>query len=129
MPLVRIDLPNTTSDSDRHAIVEVVYDALINVVGAPSNDKFMILTSHDTSALVMDPTYLVERTERALIIQVTLNAGRTVELKKKFYRAIAEGLHEAIGLRTEDVFISLVEVPKENWSFGAGEAQYADNEN
>lgn len=78
----------------------------------------MIPNAHDPSTLIMDPTYLVERTERALIIQVTLNAGRTVELKKKFYRAIADGLHEAIGIRTEDVFINLVEVPKENWSFG-----------
>lgn len=36
------------------------------------------------------------------------------------------GQHEAIGLRTEDAFINLVEVPKENWSFGSGLAQYAD---
>lgn len=35
-------------------------------------------------------------------------------------------LQEAIGIRTDDVFISLVEVPKENWSFGGGVAQYAD---
>lgn len=128
MPLVRIDLPHTTSDSDRQAIVNVIYDALVNVVGAPIDDKFMILNAHDPSTLIMDPTYIVERTERALIIQVTLNAGRPVELKKKFYRAIADGLHEAIGLRTEDVFINLVEVPKENWSFGVGVAQYADEE-
>jgi 4-oxalocrotonate tautomerase len=75
---------------------------------------------------VIDPTYVVERTERALIIQITLNAGRTVEVKKNLYRAIADGLHERIGLRTEDVFINLVEVPKENWSFGLGGAQYAN---
>jgi len=28
-------------------------------------------------------------------------------------------------VRPEDVFVSLVEVPKENWSFGNGIAQYA----
>jgi hypothetical protein len=28
-------------------------------------------------------------------------------------------------MRTEDVFISLIEVKKENWSFGNGLAQYA----
>jgi phenylpyruvate tautomerase PptA (4-oxalocrotonate tautomerase family) len=56
---------------------------------------------------------------------VTLNEGRTLELKRAFYQAVADGLHERIGLRREDVLINLVEVKKENWSFGNGEAQYA----
>jgi phenylpyruvate tautomerase PptA (4-oxalocrotonate tautomerase family) len=55
-----------------------------------------------------------------------LNQGRTVDQKKRFYKAVADGLHERLGLRREDVFIGLVEVAKENWSFGNGEAQYAD---
>jgi len=60
-----------------------------------------------------------------VMIQVFLNEGRTTELKKAFYRAIADGLHQRLGLRKQDVFITLVEVKKENWSFGNGEAQYA----
>ena len=126
MPLVRIDLPATTPPDHRGAIIDVVYDALVNVAGAPDNDKFMVISEHGPGSLVMDPNYVVARSERALIIQVTLNAGRTIEVKKNLYRAIADGLHESIGLPTEDVFINLVEVPKENWSFGRGNAQYAD---
>jgi 4-oxalocrotonate tautomerase len=45
-------------------------------------------------------------------------------LKQRFYKALADNLHEAISLRREDVLINLVEVSKENWSFGNGEAQY-----
>jgi 4-oxalocrotonate tautomerase len=56
---------------------------------------------------------------------LTLNEGRTVEQKREFYRKVADGLHQRAGMRREDVFISLVEVTKENWSFGNGEAQYA----
>ncbi len=48
-----------------------------------------------------------------------------MELKKKFYRALADRLSAELGVRREDVFISLVEVKKENWSFGNGIAQYA----
>jgi phenylpyruvate tautomerase PptA (4-oxalocrotonate tautomerase family) len=55
---------------------------------------------------------------------VTLNAGRTTELKKKFYKRIAEDLSAELKVRKEDVFISLIEVSKENWSFGNGEMQY-----
>ncbi|KAE8763914.1 tautomerase family protein [Georgenia thermotolerans] len=126
MPLVRVDLPASTPPADREAIVEVIYDALVTVAGAPADDKFMVVTEHDRAGLVLDPHYVVERSERALIVQITLNAGRTVEVKKNLYRSIADGLHDRIGLRPEDVFISLVEVPKENWSFGLGEAQYVD---
>ena len=60
-----------------------------------------------------------------MIIQVTWNDGRSVDQKKALYNAIADGLHAAVGLRREDVFINLIEVKKENWSFGNGEAQYA----
>jgi 4-oxalocrotonate tautomerase len=59
-----------------------------------------------------------------VFIQLTLNAGRTIEQKKGFYRAVADGLHQRLGLRREDVLINLIEVGKENWSFGNGEAQY-----
>jgi 4-oxalocrotonate tautomerase len=61
----------------------------------------------------MDPTYRgIERSADALIIQLTLNEGRTVEVKKAFYKAAADGLHERVGLWREDVFINLVEVKK-----------------
>jgi 4-oxalocrotonate tautomerase len=92
----------------------------------PKDDRFQIITEHAPSDLVIDPTYLgIDRSKDAIIIQVTLNEGRTVELKKAFYKAVADGLHKRVGLRREDVFIGLVEVKKENWSFGNGEAQYA----
>ncbi len=66
----------------------------------------------------------IDRTT-VVFLQITLNSGRTVEMKQRFYKAVADGLHAALKLRREDVFISLVEVAKENWSFGNGEAQYA----
>jgi phenylpyruvate tautomerase PptA (4-oxalocrotonate tautomerase family) len=67
----------------------------------------------------------INRSRDALVIQITLNKGRTVDLKKALYKAVADALEHRIGLCREDVFINLVEVKKENWSFGNGEAQYA----
>jgi enoyl-CoA hydratase len=57
------------------------------------------------------------------MIQITWNEGRTVEQKEALYKAIAEGLTK-LGVRPEDVLIHLVEVRKENWSYGCGVAQY-----
>src|SRR2546425_8402848 len=77
-------------------------------------------------SLVYDPDYLgVHRTDGVMLIQVTLNEGRTVERKQAFYRTLVERLHQELGVRQEDVLINLIEVKKENWSFGNGVAQYA----
>ncbi|TWB35136.1 tautomerase family protein [Nitrospirillum pindoramense] len=126
MPLARIDLVRGKSAEYRHTIGEVIYEAMLSTLNVPKDDRFQIITEHGDSDFVADPTYLgIHRTRDTVIIQVTLNLGRTLEVKKAFYKAVADGLHARLGLRREDVFINLVEVPKENWSFGNGEAQYA----
>jgi phenylpyruvate tautomerase PptA (4-oxalocrotonate tautomerase family) len=126
MPLVRIDLTEGKSADYRRTIGEVVYEAMIGVLNVPKDDRFQIISEHPASDLIIDPTYLgVQRTADCIVIQVTLNDGRSVDMKRAFYKAIADGLHERLNLRREDVFINLIEVRKENWSFGNGEAQYA----
>ena len=48
-----------------------------------------------------DPSYLdISRTDGIIIIQITLNEGRTTELKKNFYQAVADGLHKELGIRS-----------------------------
>jgi 4-oxalocrotonate tautomerase len=126
MPLARIDLPTGKPPEYGLAVADVVYEAMIATLNAPKNDRFQVISEHTRETLIIDPTFLgIERSADALIIQLTLNEGRTLEVKNAFCKAVADGLHERVGLRREDVFISLVEVKKENWSFGNGIAQYA----
>lgn len=125
MPLARIDLRKGKPALYRQQVGQVVYDAMLSI-GVPLNDRFQIITEHDADGLIYDPGYLgIARTDDFICIQITWNEGRTLEQKKGLYSAIANGLHEAVGIRREDVFINLVEVKRENWSFGNGEAQYA----
>jgi 4-oxalocrotonate tautomerase len=127
MPLVRIDLVEGKPVEYRRGIGDVVYQAMIDVLKVPKDDRFQVIAEHPQSSLIADENYLgIKRTRDCVFIQITLNAGRSVEQKKSFYQAVAKELHHRLGLRSEDVFINLVEVPKENWSFGNGEAQYAD---
>jgi phenylpyruvate tautomerase PptA (4-oxalocrotonate tautomerase family) len=126
MPLARIDLPAGKAADYGRAVADVVYEAMIATLNAPANDRFRVISQHTRDTLLIDPSYLgIERSADALLIQLTLNEGRTVEVKKAFYKTVADGLHQRVGLRREDVFINLVEVKKENWSFGNGIAQYA----
>jgi phenylpyruvate tautomerase PptA (4-oxalocrotonate tautomerase family) len=126
MPLARIDLPQGKSPDYRKAVGEVIYDAMIKTINVPKDDRFQVITEHPADGLIFDPTYLgIQRTADCILIQITLNEGRTLDMKRAFYKAIADGLHDRLKLRREDVIISLVEVKKENWSFGNGEATYA----
>ena len=124
MPLVRIDLRKGRSDAQRQEIGQVVHDALVSV-GVPKDDRFQVIAEHDAGDFVFDPNYLgIPRSDDLVIIQITWNEGRTLEQKKALYSAIADGLADKLGLRREDVFVNLIEVRRENWSFGNGEAQY-----
>ncbi len=126
MPLVRIDLAEGKAPEYGIQIGQVVYQALVDDLNAPKNDLFQIITEHRKAGLQFDRNYLgVHRSDECIFMQITLNSGRTLEMKQRFYKAVADGLHEKLKLRREDVFINLVEVAKENWSFGNGEAQYA----
>ena len=125
MPLVRIDLRKGKDAVYRERIGRVVYYAMVGV-GVPSGDRFQVVSEHDADNFLFDPEYLdIHRTDDLVMIQITWNEGRTVEQKKQLYKAIADGLASEIKLRREDVLINLVEVKRENWSFGNGEATYA----
>ncbi|HEY5849274.1 MAG TPA: tautomerase family protein [Lysobacter sp.] len=126
MPLVRVDLMEGKDDAWLQGIGDVIHDAIEGILKAPKDDRFQIFTQHPRGSLSIDRTYLgIERSDDCIIIQVTLNQGRSLQQKQDFYRAVADGLHTRLGMRRQDVFISLVEVAKENWSFGDGIAQYA----
>jgi 4-oxalocrotonate tautomerase len=125
MPLVRIDVRKGKDAAYRQEIGRVVYEALVGV-GVPKDDRFQVISQYDADSFLFDPEYIgIHRTDDLVIIQITWNEGRNPEQKKALYKAIADGLHSAVGLRREDVFINLIEVKKENWSFGNGIAQYA----
>jgi 4-oxalocrotonate tautomerase family enzyme len=126
MPLARIDVPRGRNAAYRRIVGDVVHESMLDTLKVPANDRFQVISEHDPQDLLLDRSYLgVQRSSSCIVIQLTLNEGRTVEQKREFYRKVADGLHERAGMRREDVLISLIEVRKENWSFGNGEAQYA----
>ncbi|WP_027485232.1 tautomerase family protein [Rhodanobacter sp. OR87] len=126
MPLVRIALRRGKSPAQLAALRDGVYQAMRETFNVPEDDRFILVSQHDAGEFDYDPNYLgIARSNDLVIVQITCNSGRTVEQKRALYRSIAEKLSADPGLRPEDVFINLVEVAKENWSFGHGIAQYA----
>ena len=126
MPLVRVSLRRGKSDDYKKAIGDGVYKAMREVFNVPDEDRFVVVSEHSESEFQFSKTYLdIARSDNLVIIQITANNTRTTEQKKALFARIAELLSQHPGLRKEDVFVSLVDVAKENWSFGNGIAQYA----
>jgi 4-oxalocrotonate tautomerase len=127
MPLVRIDLIAGKSVEFRKTLGEIIYRAMRETINVPANDKFQVITEHAADELNVADNYLGNTYSKdVMLIQITLNAGRSVEMKKAFFKKIADDLHAQLNVRRDDVVINLVEVAKENWSFGGGVAQYAE---
>ena len=127
MPLVRIDL-NKDAPAERIRIVsQAVYGAMIEIANVPVNDKFHVVTRHSADEIVYpEEAYLGARySQDLIIIQVTWVGGRSTDVKKQFYRRIADEIHVKAGVRKEDVWINLVDDAREDWSFGNGDMQYA----
>ena len=123
MPFARIDMIKGKSPEFRQGVGDAVYLAMIEHLKAPAGDRFQVITEHDPENFLFDPDFLgVHRTIGCIIIQLTLFAGRSLEQKRGFYKQVADTLHERLGVRREDVVISLAPVNVDDWSFGNGEA-------
>jgi len=127
MPLVRINLSKSYSPEQRQIVSDVIYAAMIEIANVPQHDKFQIFTAHSDGELVYprDGYLGVDYTSKIIFIQVFWVAGRTTDVKKAFYRRIADDLHAKLGIRKQDVWITLADNAREDWSFGSGEMQYA----
>jgi len=126
MPLVKIYAPKRSKSARQlRKISDGIQEALVAHANVPPNSRFYLFIRLERDEIVADPSYGgVTRSKNAIFIEITLNAGRTLEVKKALYAGIASRL-ETLGVRPDDVVILLIEVTKENWSFGGGRATYA----
>ena len=122
MPLVQIDLNSSRPPATRRSIADGVHRALVQAIGIPDGDRFQIITPHDSEELVFDPSYLGVARQDVVCVRITLVQGRSQELKLDLYRQITENL-TAVGVRPEDVFVTLTENALDDWSVGNGQAQ------
>lgn len=124
MPIAHIHLRAGKPDAYRQAIFDSLYQALREIFDVPEDDQFMTITEHDAANFRYGAAFGIARSDDLIYIQITIFPGRAVEKKKALFQRIAALLGERPGIRPEDVFVTLVESPKENWSVGEGLAQF-----
>jgi 4-oxalocrotonate tautomerase len=129
MPLTRISLRRGKPAAYRKAIRDSLYRAMREALNVPEEDRFIVIHEHDEVDFDYGANWLdIARSDDLVIIQITVHDTRTLAQKKALYRRLVELLTESPGLRPEDIFINLLQVPAENWSVGLGEAQFAPSD-
>jgi 4-oxalocrotonate tautomerase len=123
MAIARIDYCKQRDTSPPHNFGEiatrVVNNAMAEVFSIPMSENYVVAQSHARQDLLHNPENVSsERLASIVFIQITLNIGRSAELKATFYDALTAALGKVLNVPPADVFINLVEVAKENWSFG-----------
>ena len=128
MPLVTVTLRKGRSPEFLAKVGNAIHEALVAQAKIPAADRFQVFHEVEAGNIDVDPTFAgsdpVERSKNVLIIQITLNVGRTDEIKSALYAEIASRLQSEAGVRPDDVFINLIEVVKQNWSMASGRMTY-----
>src|SRR5258708_32702262 len=116
MPFVSSDRGQGKPVQFRKALGEIVYRAMREVINVPDGDKFQVISDHPSEALNVTESYLGNHHSKdVILIQITLNAGRTTEMEKAVFKRIADDFHRQLQVRRGDVVIDQVEVATENW--------------
>ncbi|OQW49459.1 tautomerase family protein [Candidatus Raskinella chloraquaticus] len=126
MPLVRISLRHGKPRAYRQAIADQIYNAMRELFEVPPDDIFMTVDELQSENFIYSRTFFdIPRDEDFVIIQITAANTRGQTQKRAFYKGLVARLSAEPGISPDNVMISLVEVGRENWSFGRGVAQYA----
>jgi 4-oxalocrotonate tautomerase len=97
--------------------------AMVEVLKAPENDRFQVITEHDEDRIVFAPTcFGIERSPMSSPYGSLWPMGRTLEQTRGLCKQVVDELNERLNLRHEDVFTSLTGPGRDDWSFGNGDA-------
>jgi hypothetical protein len=128
MPLLRFDLIEGRPESEIRKILDVTHEVLLETLKVPKHDRYQVVHEHKRSRMIVEDTGLgFVRSDRMLLLQVT-SRPRSREMKEKFYRLLVERLSSSCGIPPTDVIVNFVTNADEDWSFGAGRAQFLTGE-
>ena len=121
MPFTRVTIPAGTPAELKAAIARAIHQAMVEEIGIPEDDFFQLLGEYQAGDFFFDPGFLgVQRSDRLVVVQITLRRGRSDAMKQALYARIAANLGEAAGIRPQDVFVYLSENDFSDWSVGNG---------
>ena len=121
MPFIRTNVPHDTPAATRGAIVQGIHQALVDGIGMPPDELFNLVAGYAPGEFACSPTFNgVARSDRVVVVEITLRRGRSDAMKRALYAAIARNLLAMAGVAPADVFIFMHENDYSDWSVGHG---------
>jgi phenylpyruvate tautomerase PptA (4-oxalocrotonate tautomerase family) len=111
MAQVKVFGLKTALDAIKRELSDIVQECLVEAFALPKDKRFQRFFG----LAAEDFVYPAGRSERYLILEVSLFEGRSVEAKKGFIRRLYERTHAELGLSANDLEITLFETPRHNW--------------
>lgn len=118
MPSTVIEVRQSYTAEQETQLIEAVQAALVEGFKIPAEDRCVRLIAYDPHRFIYPPR--LSQPERYTLVTVTAFAGRTIEAKRRLYRAIVERLG-ALDIPADHVTITLNEVERENWGLRGGQ--------
>jgi phenylpyruvate tautomerase PptA (4-oxalocrotonate tautomerase family) len=115
MPLANIEVLEGRGPAEKRALLETVRDAIVLGLGVPESDTTVRIqeTAHEDA--IVQPG----ASRHFTVVRLTMFEGRSLETKRRLYRAIADGL-ERFGVPPDELQIVLHEPPLESWGIRGG---------
>lgn len=121
MPFIRTSVPRDTSSQARQAIVDGIHQALVDSIGMPQDELFNLMSEHDGQQFWYSRSFNgINRSERVVVVEITMRRGRSDAMKRALYAAIASNLDACAQISPKDVFIFMHENDYSDWSVGEG---------
>jgi phenylpyruvate tautomerase PptA (4-oxalocrotonate tautomerase family) len=115
MPLIRVEIREGWSPAEKAGLLDAIHAAAVEALRIPEDDRTQILTEHPAEAFEIPPG----RGDRFTLVEITMFAGRSLDAKRRLYRAVVTNLSR-LGIPASDVLIVLHDVPLENWGVRGG---------
>jgi phenylpyruvate tautomerase PptA (4-oxalocrotonate tautomerase family) len=121
MPFIRTAIPQDTSAEQREAIVQGIHDALVSSIGMPEDELFNLVSPYAAGQFFFDRRFNgVARSERVIVVEITMRRGRSDAMKRTLYSQIAQNLAHRANVAPDDIFIFMHENDYSDWSVGNG---------
>jgi len=115
VPNITIEVRKQYTKKEEEDIINAVHTALMKGIKTPEWDRTIRLVVHAPHRFATPP----KTDERYTLIEVDLFPGRSLEAKKRFFRAVVENLRP-FGIPANHIKVLLRESAAENWGIRGG---------
>jgi len=121
MPFIRTNVHKDITPLQRERIVDGIHLALVDSIGMPHDELFNLVSEYEPGQFWCSRTFNgIARSDRVVVVEITLRRGRSDAMKRELYANIASNLAKHAEIPAEDVFIFMHENDYSDWSVGGG---------